>query len=178
MFPRLSSLSAALILGLAIAPAAFAHGDASHDKAAASAPVKVVATLGALEIGSPFTRATLPNAPVGGGYLSITNTGDTDDRLVKVTTPIAKEGQIHEMAMQGDVMKMRQLADGLVIPAGETVTLEPGGFHLMFMGLNTPIVEGKPIAVTLEFEHAGSLVVDFAVVSPSGTSADGCEGAH
>jgi len=113
--------------------------------------------IGALEITGPFTRATLPNAPVGGGFLTIENTGEEDDRLVSATSGVAGETQIHEMAMEGDVMRMRQLADGLVIPAGETVVLEPGGFHLMFMGLNQAFIEGDTVAVTLTFEKAGTV---------------------
>ncbi|HWV20124.1 MAG TPA: copper chaperone PCu(A)C [Devosia sp.] len=119
-----------------------------------------VIVLGSIEITGAFSRATLPNAPVGGGFMTITNKGAEDDRLVSVKTDIAKEAQIHEMAMEGDVMKMRQLKDGLALPAGETVTLEPGGLHLMFMGLNGAIKEGDLVPVTLTFERAGTVTVD------------------
>lgn len=115
--------------------------------------------LGNINISGPFTRATLPNAPVGGGFLTIENTGTEADRLVSATSEVAGETQIHEMAMQGDVMKMRQLADGLEIPAGETVVLAPGGFHIMFMGLKQAFIEGETVAVTLTFEKAGSVEV-------------------
>lgn len=119
-----------------------------------------VVVLGSIEISGAFTRATLPNAPVGGGFLTITNKGAQADRLVSASVEIAKEAQIHEMAMEGDVMKMRQLKDGLEIPAGETVALEPGGFHLMFMGLSGAIKEGDVVPVTLTFEKAGTVTVD------------------
>ena len=72
----------------------------------AAAPV----TLGSLEISGAFTRATLPNAPVGGGFLTITNTGAEPDRLVSVTSPVSGDVQMHEMAMEDDVMKMQRLA--------------------------------------------------------------------
>ncbi|WP_338721814.1 copper chaperone PCu(A)C [Devosia sp. XK-2] len=124
-------------------------------------------TFGALELNAPFARATLPNAPVGGGFLTIVNTGDTDDRLVSVAADFAKQAQIHEMAMEGDVMKMRPLTDGLVIPAGETVILQPGGNHLMFMGLTQALVEGETVPVTLTFEKAGSVVVDLHIAAAS-----------
>ena len=126
-------------------------------------------TLGALELNGPFARATLPNAPVAGGFVTIVNTGTEDDRLVSASAHIARETQIHEMAMEGDVMKMRQLADGIAIPAGETVTLEPGGLHLMMMGLNGPLVEGETVPVTLTFEKAGTVVLDLHV---GGAAAD------
>ena len=134
-----------------------------------------VVVLGQIEITGAFTRATLPNAPVGGGFLTITNKGTEADRLVSVSTDIAKEAQIHEMAMEGDVMKMRQLKDGLEIPAGETVALEPGGFHLMFMGLSGAIKEGDVVPVTLTFEKAGTVSVDLVA---GATAADAPAHAH
>ena len=138
---------------------------AHHGAMAAAADV----TLGDLTLTGAFTRATLPNAPVAGGFLTIANAGAEADRLVAVSVDFAKEGQIHEMAMEGDVMKMRQLPDGLVIPAGETVTLEPGGYHLMFMGLSRALVEGETVPVTLTFEKAGDVTIDLPV---AGAAAD------
>lgn len=124
-------------------------------------------TVGDLEISGAFTRATLPNAPVGGGYLTITNKGAADDCLVSVSTPAAGTSQIHEMKMDGDVMKMNELPDGLVIPAGQSVSLAPGGYHLMFMDLTGPLVEGQSITVTLTFEKAGAVEVQLPVGSPA-----------
>jgi len=125
------------------------------------------ATLGDLAITGAFSRATLPNAPVGGAYLNITNNGAADDRLVSVSSPAAGVSQIHEMKMDGDVMKMNALPDGLVIPAGQTVKLEPGGYHLMLMELTGPLVEGQSITVTLTFEKAGAVDVQVPVGSPA-----------
>jgi len=142
-------------------------GDAHAHHGAMATPAEV--RIGDLVLTAPFTRATLPNAPVAGGFLTITNTGAQDDRLVSVSADFAKEGQIHEMAMDGDVMKMRQLADGLVIPAGETVALQPGGYHLMFMGLSNALVEGETVPVTLTFEKAGTVTVELTV---AGAAAD------
>lgn len=124
-------------------------------------------SVGDLAITGAFTRATLPNAPVGGVYLDITNNGAADDRLVSVATPAAGVAQIHQMKMDGDVMKMNELPDGLVIPAGETVKLEPGGYHLMLMQLTGPLVEGQSIAVTLTFEKAGPVELQVPVGSPA-----------
>ncbi len=124
-------------------------------------------TVGDLEISGAFTRATLPNAPVAGGYLTIANTGAEDDRLVAVSTPAAGMSQIHEMKMEGDVMKMNELPDGLVIPAGGSVSLAPGGYHLMFMDLRGPLVEGETVTVTLTFEKAGTVDVQLPVGSPA-----------
>jgi copper(I)-binding protein len=136
-------LQAALAATVLLVVPAFAHNGVTH--------------LGDINISLPFTRATLPNAPVGGGFLTIENTGTEPDRLISATSAVAADTQIHEMAMEGDVMKMRQLVEGLEIPAGETVILAPGGYHIMFMGLNQAFVEGETVAVTLTFEKAGSV---------------------
>lgn len=118
---------------------------------------------GALEISGGFSRATMPNAPVGGGFMTITNTGAEADRLVSVTSAAAGRVEVHQMEMQGDVMRMRALPDGLPIPAGETVELKPGGFHIMLMDLTQTLVEGESITLTLTFERAGAVEVPLAI---------------
>ncbi|VCU58647.1 Copper metallochaperone, bacterial analog of Cox17 protein [Tritonibacter mobilis] len=120
-------------------------------------------TLGALEISNPFSRATLPNAPVAGGFMTITNTGKAADRLIGAASDVAGHMEVHEMAMNGDVMQMRELKDGLEIPAGATVTLKPGSFHLMFMDLKEPLVEGETVSVTLTFEQAGDVTLPLSI---------------
>lgn len=161
---RLSAIAFTLAALVTPALPVFAHDTAAPAAASHGGPV---VTLGALEITGGFTRATLPNAPVGGGFLTIINTGAEADRLVSASAAIAKETQIHEMAMEGDVMKMRQLKDGVEVPAGESVTLEPGGMHLMFMGLNGAIKEGDVVPLTLTFEKAGTVDVELVAGAPA-----------
>jgi hypothetical protein len=120
-------------------------------------------TLGALKLGQPWARATAPSAPAGGGFLTVTNTGSTPDRLVSARSPAAGMVQIHEMKMEGNVMRMRELEHGLEIPAGGTVTLAPGGLHLMMMNLKEPLRQGTRVPVTLVFEKAGSIDVELDV---------------
>jgi copper(I)-binding protein len=119
--------------------------------------------LGALEISQPWTRATAPTAPTGGGFLTITNQGTTPDRLVAVRSSAAGKVQVHEMKMDGDIMRMRPLEHGLDIPAGGTVKLAPGGFHLMMMDLKGPLKKGTEVPVTLVFEKAGSIDIELDV---------------
>lgn len=128
-----------------------------------AAAAQEVFTLGTIEISDGFSRATLPNAPVGAGYITVTNKGTADDTLVSATSPVAGVTQIHEMKMEGDVMKMTELPDGLVIPAGQSVTLAPGGLHIMFMELKEPLVEGSMVPVTLTFATAGTVEIQLAV---------------
>ncbi|HEV2516281.1 MAG TPA: copper uptake system-associated protein [Devosia sp.] len=129
----------------------------------ASIAVAAEVTVGDLVIGGGFTRATLPNAPVGGGYLTITNKGSQADRLLSAASPVAGVTQIHEMKMEGDVMKMKELPDGIEVPAGSTVTLSPGGLHIMFMQLKQALVEGTNVPLTLTFEKAGVVEVQLDV---------------
>jgi copper(I)-binding protein len=112
---------------------------------------------GVLVLTDLWSRATPPNAPSGGGFLTITNTGDTPDRLIAVATPEAGKAEIHEMKVADGVMTMRPLENGIEIPARGTVTLAPGGVHLMFMELKAPFVAGRKLPVTLTFEKAGTV---------------------
>jgi copper(I)-binding protein len=119
--------------------------------------------LGSLEITQPWTRATAATAPTGAGFLTITNKGTTPDRLVSVRSSAANKSEIHEMKMDGNVMRMRELDGGLVIAPGATVALAPGGFHVMMMGLKAPFKEGTSVPLTLVFEKAGSIDVELSV---------------
>lgn len=119
--------------------------------------------LGALEIGHPWTRATPNGAEVAGGFLKITNNGTEDDRLVSVTIEGIARVEIHEMKTENGVMSMRPLKDGLLIPAGATVELKPGSFHVMIFGLTQPFVEGMMVKGKITFEKAGSADLDFKV---------------
>jgi copper(I)-binding protein len=129
-------------------------------------------TLGALKIQHPWARATPKGAPVGGGYLSITNTGSTPDRLIGGSTDVSKGFEIHQMSMDNGVMKMRSLPDGLEIKPGQTVTLSPSGYHIMFTGLKAPLTKGEHVDATLKFEKAGEVKVFFLVGSIGQMSAD------
>jgi copper(I)-binding protein len=119
--------------------------------------------LGNLQISQPWTRATPKGAAVAGGYLKITNTGTTPDRLLGGATALAKRFEIHEMSMDGGVMKMRELKDGLDIAPGATVELKPGSYHIMMVNLSRPLAKGERVKAVLNFEKAGKADVEFAV---------------
>ncbi|GJE40220.1 copper chaperone PCu(A)C [Methylobacterium persicinum] len=122
-------------------------------------------TAGALKIGQPWSRATPNGAKVAGGYLSVTNTGAEPDTLTGGTFDEAGSVEIHSMSMEGGVMKMAPVENGLVVKPGETVTLKPGGLHLMFLGLKDPLKKGQTVKGTLTFAKAGSVPVTFTVES-------------
>lgn len=129
-----------------------------HDHAGMSMDMDVVKA-GNLEVSGGATKAMLPGQPVGGGYVTIKNGGDSDDKLIGVESSVAGRAEIHEMAMVNDVMKMRKLDEGIVIPAGQTVELKPGGLHMMFFDVKKPFAEGDKLPVTLIFEKAGKVDV-------------------
>ena len=120
-------------------------------------------TAGSLKISSPWARATPKGASVGGGYMTITNTGTAPDRFVGGSTGISKGFELHEMKMEGGVMKMRPVAGGLEIKPGQTIKLDPSGYHLMFTGLKEQLKQGERFNATLDFEKAGKVPVEFAV---------------
>jgi copper(I)-binding protein len=129
---------------------------------------------GDLVISQPWSRATPGGAKVGGGYLTITNNGTAPDRLAGGSSEVAGKVEVHEMSMNGGVMTMRQLENGLTIAPGKTVTLAPGGIHLMLLDLNVPLKQGQSVPITLVFEKAGPVKLSFDVL---GVGAQGPDGA-
>ncbi len=120
-------------------------------------------TKGDLVISAPWSRATPAGSQVAAGYVVITNKGLSAERLLSFTTDLADQPEVHEMSNESGVMKMRPLAKGLVIPAGGTVKLEPGGYHLMLLKLKKPLTAGQRYKATLVFEKAGPVEVTFEV---------------
>ena len=113
-----------------------------------------------LEVTNAWARATPGKAVNGAAYVTIES--PTADRLVSASSPVAKKAELHTMSMQGMVMKMRPIA-GLDVPPGQSLTLKPGGEHIMLMGLNQPLHEGQSFPLTLDFEKAGPRTVTVAV---------------
>ena len=120
-----------------------------------------VTEAGALRIVNPWTRAA-GQGMQGGGFLTIRNTAAEPDRMISATSPAAGRLELHTHIRDGDVMRMRPVAD-IPVPANGEVTLQPGGLHLMLIGLTQPMNDGGTIPVTLRFERAGEVTVSFAV---------------
>ena len=119
---------------------------------------------GAITIAHPYARATAAGQPIGGGFMKFVN-GGGNDKLMSVSAEVSKSVELHEMKMEGDVMKMRQV-DGVELQAGKTVEFKPGGFHVMFIGLKAPLKTGDSFPVKLKFQKAGEVTVDFKVEAP------------
>ena len=121
--------------------------------------------IGSLAVSQPWLRATPSGTKVGGGYLTITNSGTQSDRLLGASLPGAGHAEVHEMKSVEGVVQMRPLSNGLEIKPGQTLKLEPGGYHFMFMGLERPFKEGDMLKGQLRFERSGALDVEFKVES-------------
>lgn len=119
------------------------------------------ALAGDIEIQNPWARASAGMAKTGAAFMDITNDGAAD-RVVGASANVSEVAELHTHIRDGDVMKMRRV-DAIDVPAGETVRLQPGGLHVMFMGLAAPLVEGETFPLTLMFEKAGDVTIDVEV---------------
>ncbi len=137
------------------------------------AEVGAGAGVGAITVENAWARATAPGQIAGSGYFTLINAGDQPDQLIAVSTPIAAQAQIHRTSMDGGVMRMRELTEGLALPARSRVELKPGGTHLMFMSLQSPFVAGSSFPVTLKFRAAGEVTLRLRVEPITGPSASG-----
>ena len=140
------------ILALTIAATTLGLGSSVHAQEA---------KVGNIKIENAYTRSTVPGQQVAGGFMKIENKGGVD-QLISASSPVAGEVQLHEMAMEGNVMKMRQVKD-IAVPAGGAVELKPGGLHLMFMNIKAPLAAGESVPVKLKFAKAGEVEVKMPV---------------
>jgi copper(I)-binding protein len=119
------------------------------------------AKVGSVQIENAYTRSTVPGQMAAGGFMKIENKGAVD-QLISASSPVAGEVQLHEMAMEDNVMKMRQVKE-VVVPAGGAVELKPGGMHLMFINIKAPLTAGETVPVKLKFAKAGEVEVKMPV---------------
>jgi periplasmic copper chaperone A len=131
---------------------------------AAAAHAGEVARSGPLEVDTPWARATIGTARPAVPYVTFRNTGDQLDELVDISMPAAARPEVHAMTEADGVMKMRP-AGPLELPPGAEVHLEPGGMHIMLMGLRQPLEEGESIPITFTFRQAGDIIVSAPITS-------------
>lgn len=160
-------LTAALTLATLTSAASPALAHAGHHAAAHQT----------ITISNAWARETAPAQVNGGAFLTLTNKGDAPDRLVSASSPVAPTVQLHTMSMDGGVMRMRELPEGIPVPAKGVVELKPGGLHIMFIGLKAPFKPGQTVALTLRFEKAGVVKVAMPVRAV-GTMNGGMDMAH
>jgi copper(I)-binding protein len=150
---------AALLAALLLSPAVHAHG----------------VTAGAIEIIHPNIPQPAADAMAAAGYMGISNSGAAPDRLIGVETPVAQQAMLHQSTVDADGVATMAHVEALEIPAGETVVLEPGGYHIMLMGLTQPLTEGQMVPGVLIFESAGRVEVTFMIDPPGGADHSGMD---
>ena len=116
-----------------------------------------------ITVEQPWSRATPKGAKTGAVYMTLENKSGTADRLTGASSDVADKLQLHEMKVENGVMKMREVPDGLSIPAGGSVELKPGSYHVMMIGLKKPLTAGEDFPLTLTFEKAGNISVTVPV---------------
>jgi periplasmic copper chaperone A len=127
--------------------------------------VPAFAQSSSIQVEKPWARATPGGATTGVTYMTINNKSNVADRLNAVSSDVAKTLQIHEMKVVDGVMKMHEISGGLPVPAGGSVALKPGGYHVMLIGLNKPLKAGENFPLTLVFEKAGKVSIEVPVQS-------------
>ena len=137
----------------------------------------VAAKAQSVDVKDAWARATVAGQKATGAFMKLTAKADT--KLVAVSSPAAGVAEVHEMKMDGNVMKMRAVEGGLDLPAGKTVELKPGGYHVMLMDLKAPLAKDGTVAMTLVFKDAKGVESKMDVSLPVATMAPaGGHGAH
>lgn len=145
----MNRLSIFLLVMSAFAASTFAHEYAQGD----------------IRIIKPWSRPLPAVSTNGAAYMTLMNKGDAPDRLASISTPAAMKAELHDHTMEGGVMKMRRIEAVEIVP-GESSVLQPGGLHIMLIGLEEPLVDGGSFPLTLEFERAGSVEVEVMIFEP------------
>ena len=163
--------TAAALSGAALLSACNSSPEAPSVTEADTATSEITVTQG-------WSRETAQGQETGGAFLTVTNAGTAADRLTGGSTPVADDVQVHTVDMTDGIMRMRQLNGGLEVPAEGNVTLKPGGFHIMLIGLKQPLKQGETVPLTLTFEKAGPVDVELSVepVGAQGPMADSTGG--
>jgi copper(I)-binding protein len=117
---------------------------------------------GEIHIDHPWARASIGAAKAGAAYMTLTNEGTEPDRLLAASVEVAEKAELHTTRMEDGVMRMRQV-EAIELAPGESVAIEPGGLHIMMIGLKAPLAEGERFPMTLTFEKAGEVEVEVAV---------------
>ena len=157
---RFVSLFAAAVLAVALSAAGALAGD-----------VKV----GDITVEGPWARASAGPAKAGAAFMTVNNAGAAVDKLIAASTTVADKAELHTHIKEGDIMRMRPV-DAIDVPAGGVAELQPGGLHVMLMGLKQPLKEGEAFPLTLTFEKAGQLTVEVMVMGAGAMGQDPMHG--
>jgi len=153
-----SALALAFLTSITILVALIGAQAGHHETAAPKATTQ--STRGTLVISSPVARMSFGRAVNSAGFFTISNHGKQDDVLIGASSDIAKRTELHTHIRDGQIMRMRRIEGGIKVPMGDTVKLQPGGFHIMFIGLAKPLKNGDVFPLTLSFKKAGNITLN------------------
>lgn len=130
-------------------------------------------TVAAMDMGDMMATPEMmmtnePIMAISGAFMTLINRGETDLTLVSAESPVSDLVEVHETAMEGEMMRMREVEGGIALPAGEMVELRPGGYHIMLMELNQELVPGEAIMITLTFDDGSNISIAVPVYDPFG----------
>lgn len=128
--------------------------------------------LGELTIEHPWAPASIGAAKAGAAYMKVVNEGETPDLLISVSSPVAEHAKLHTHMVEGGIAKMRPV-EAVEVNPGAPAILEPGGLHVMLMGLKAPLKDGDMFPLTLTFERAGTVTVEVIVQGRDDQDGDG-----
>ena len=171
--------AAAFTIAVWASPASAHAGDAHHGEQGGHMPAGQADmtagetyAVGDLTVTAPWARASGAMARAGAAFMMIGNAGPAD-RLIAAHADVSERIELHTHIMEDGVMRMREVEGGIVIGAESDTMLEPGGLHVMFLGLDGPFEEGTSFPLTLTFEQAGEVTVDVQVRSPGAGAMEG-----
>ena len=121
------------------------------------------ALAGGIQAERAWARETVAGMSMGGVFLNLKNDGAREDTLTGGQSPISNKVEVHTHINDNGVMRMRELAGSLALPKGQTVTLKPGSYHIMLMGLKAPLKAGETFPLTLKFKHAPAKTIQVTV---------------
>lgn len=166
---RLTALAASLF---AITLSTATPSYAEHHQHHSTVDTTTAAAHTTLTVVNAWSRELPPSAPVGAAFMTIDNPSDQADRLLSAHSSIADITELHAHIHEGDVMRMVKV-DGIDVPAHDSLTLKPGGYHVMLIDLKKPLVAGEQLPLTLQFEHAGQVDITVNIKSSdAGTAAE------
>ena len=177
---KLVALVLTFALTLLFQVGAVALAQMSHGKGHATS--SAAGQTGGVKVMEPWARATAKTARTGAAYLMLENPGGASDKLVAASSPAADKVELHTHIKDGDIMRMREV-EYIEVGPQSMVRLQPGGLHIMLVGLKGPLTKGESFPLTLVFEKAGEVTVDVPIQAPGamgkgGHAGHGGHGAH
>ena len=154
-----SKLSVAIGVVAGAAALSLAYHFWSGEGSGVKTPTQAEQKISHIELSDGSARSTVPGMTTSAAYFTLHNNDKQPVMLTGVESPVAKKSELHTTVMENNTMRMQEV-ESLEVPAGETLTFKPGGYHVMLMGLENPINPGDKVPVTLSFNNGEKVTID------------------